>query len=122
MFIYNEKKDETQTPKKTLSKRRHDENTDSSTRETNMDKNEKIDFLTTDNEKDQCVSYDDEKMAYSQPIMFQSQGDMRESIETRAMDLGLDTINVIEHMDQLNSAVGILLNKNSKYSYVCYDY
>ena len=61
-------------------------------------------------------------MAYSQPIMFQSQGDMRESIETRAMDLGLDTINVIEHMDQLNSAVGILLNKNSKYSYVCYGF
>ena len=57
---------------------------------------------------------DDEKMIHSQPIMLQSQGDMMESLETKTMDLGLDTINVIEHMDQLNSAVGILLNKNSK--------
>ena len=52
----------------------------------------------------------DEKQLHSN-ILFKSQNDF-ESGEGGTYDVGFETLNIIEHIDMLNSAAGTLLNKD----------
>ena len=66
-------------------------------------------------------SHDDQenhldKSTISQPIPRRSQPEsLLYSTESKALDVGLETLNMIDHMDLLNSAAPPLLNKNSNF-------
>lgn len=55
---------------------------------------------------------EDNKQLHSN-ILFQSRNDF-ESGEGGKYEVGLETLNIIEHIDMLNSAAGTLLTKNGK--------
>jgi len=62
--------------------------------------------------------YDDQK--FNSNILFKSQNDF-DSSEGKVYDVGFETLNVIEHMEMLNSVAGTLLNKDGK-SLLCLLY
>jgi len=61
----------------------------------------------------------DEQKLHSN-ILFKSQNDF-DSSEGKVYDVGFETLNVIEHMEMLNSVAGTLLNKDGK-SLLCFLY
>jgi len=75
-----------------------------------MDKDEattsdKENLYTNNLDKD----YDEQKLHSN--ILFKSQNDF-DSSEGKVYDVGFETLNVIEHMEMLNSVAGTLLNKD----------
>lgn len=55
--------------------------------------------------------YDDKRLHSN--ILFKSQNEY-DSSDVKTYDVGLETLNIIEHMDMLNSVAGVLLNKDGK--------
>jgi len=85
--------------------------------EGNINKSESEDASNSDRKNIDSRNKDkdfDEKNLHSN-ILFKSHNDL-DSGEGRVYDVGLDTLNVIEHMEMLDSVAGILLNKDGKYN------
>jgi len=84
--------------------------------EGNLDKSESEDASNSDRKnvdsrnKENFEKDFDEKQLHS-GILFKSNNEF-DSGEGRTYDVGLDTLNVIEHMEMLDSVAGILLNKD----------
>jgi len=66
---------------------------------------DKDNLYTNNPEKD----FDEQK--FNSNILFKSQNDF-DSCEGKVYDVGFETLNVIEHMEMLNSVAGTLLNKD----------
>lgn len=55
----------------------------------------------------------DDIIKQNENILFKSQNENLESMEGKAFDVGLETLNIIEHMEMLNSRA-VILSKNCR--------